>query len=272
MKVRQVVGLILTSLMATTTMLGSITGLMAFAHQGDAGVLMLGDAAIPVGTLAFIAGLDGLAISLTVQAHRHGETDGVALVGLLVATLLSTTLQVIAVADKGPAAWVVHGLPAPCTGVAAYFLLRSLDKGHVAPPPPPVGLVAEDPGVLTAEGPAPAPAADAPAPSPAPGVPLAKAEPVRTDAPSSGATRGRKVRGPRSAGPAPVKGDELVRRVAVHLTEREQSLTNANVEAAIRHINRTCSRSTRDQVYAALAEPDGLSVWATSVNTPPKEQ
>jgi hypothetical protein len=256
---REHLGAILIGLMACATMAGSVSGLVAYAHLGKAGEI----GGIPVGTIAFVAGLDGLALALTVLAHRKGSTDWVAFGVLVVATLASTALQVAAVWAEGTAAIIVHGSPAPCTAVAAYFLLRSLGHAEELPPPPDStgGLIAEASASeqvgVTAETP------------PASEVPLASG-PQRRPTSSARGTQGpggRKGRG-RSDGPAPSSNEEKARLAAVWLAENGETLSARSVEAAVRATAGSCGRSTRDAVYSILSEPGALDIWAETSATP----
>lgn len=262
---REHLGVTLIGLMATATMLGSVSGLIHYAEKGAPGVLAWGDVIIPVGSIAFVAGLDGLAISLTVLAHRKGKTDWAAFTGLVLATVASTALQVAAVWGDAEAV-IVHGTPAPCTAVAAFFLLRSLTPRGVTESP----LPAPPMGAVNVDGPAPAPATEAEAPAP-PVTGVSPAEeverrPVATQATSSSRGKGQGGRR-RPAGPPAVKGDELVRQAARWLMKHDRKLTAANVEVAVRAINGTCSKDTRTATYAALTLEEAM----TSATGPERE-
>lgn len=271
MKARQYVGATLTGAMASTALLGSLAGLTHFASKGLAYVVTVplgGGIDLPLGTWAFVAGIDGLAISLTVQVHDEDGIDWWAAAGLVAVTLFSAVLQFIAAPD-GWQAKTVHTAPAPCAGLAAAFFFRSVGRKHDVADTSPEETLTATSGALDEEGPAPGPAPLANAvPPPAPGVPLEKRTPPRRSAtaPRPSASRGQGERGRSSrTGPAPVKGDELVRRVAVWLTENERTLSARSVEAAVKSIRGSCARTLRDEVYAALSEPDALDTWATSV-------
>lgn len=252
---REHVGAVLISLMACATMAGSVSGLVHFAEIGKAGTLMNGT--VPVGTIAFVAGLDGLAISLTILAHRKGATDWTAFGGLVVATLASTALQVAAVWDQGPAAIIVHGSPAPCTGVAAYFLLRSLGHTEGELPPPPS---ADSTGGLIGETPTSELDGATAGPPPATEVPRTSGTERRptSSAPVTQGSGGRKGRG-RQNGPGPLPFEELVQATARRLMEDGRSLSKRQVEAAVREISGSCSRETRDRVHEALLVEDVMS-------------
>lgn len=250
---REHLGAILIGLMACATMAGSVSGLVHFAEIGKAGVIN----GIPVGTIAFVAGLDGLAISLTILAHRKGSTDWVAFGGLVVATLASTILQVAAVWDQGPAAIIVHGSPAPCTGVAAFFLLRSLGHAESALPPPPS---ADSTGGLIAEASTSELDGATAGPPPATEVPLTSGIERRptSSAPVTQGSGGRKGRG-RSGGSAPLPFEELVQATARQLMEQGRGISKRSVDTTVREITGSCSRDTRDRVHEALLVEDAMS-------------
>lgn len=124
-----------TGIMATTAMLGSISGLVAFANQGRAGEITIplnGGFTLPLGTLAFVACVDGLAIAMTVQVHDHDRgIDPWPLAVLVAVTAFSAVLQCIATPDPLPGfeadAWkirVAHTVPAPFAAVAAAMFFR----------------------------------------------------------------------------------------------------------------------------------------------------
>lgn len=255
---RDRLGGILIACMAATTMLGSVSGLIHYAQKGAPGVLTFGDLNIPVGTLAFVAGLDGLAIALTVLAHRGEETDWSAFVGLVLATAGSTALQVAAVWDKGADAVIVHGLPAPCTGVAAFYWLRSLShKRSEALPPPPVHV----PGGITVDASASGPAAQAAPPS----APEAPPEPA---GPQQRTTTPRATRGTSRPGGRPkLQGEALYTAAALWLTENERTLSARSAEEAVKAVRGSCGRALRDEVYAALSAPDAVTYWAETSAT-----
>jgi hypothetical protein len=265
-------GPVLIGAMATMTLLGSISGLIGYAEKGDPGALHFGSFGVPTGTLAFVAGLDGLAISLTLLAHRHGSTDWSAFGGLVVVTGISTALQVAAVWGAGTTAVIVHGSPAPCTAVAAFYLLRSLGAHHGPASSPEAGLPAPPMGAVSVDGSTPAPTAEATALAPpVTGAPLeagplaqrrtSRATPSR---PSKGKREGSRLP---SAGSPPVKGDDLVRQAAQWLMKNDRKLTAVNVQAAVRAINGTCSKDTRTTVYAALTLEEAM----TSATGPDQE-
>lgn len=256
---------LLTGAMATTAMAGSISGLVHFAGEGSAYALPVLGVMVPLGTFAFVAGIDGLAISLTRQVHRDHGIDWIAATGLILITLVSMTLQVLAVLDDGWKAWVVHGSPAPAAGIAAafFFRQRGRERSEGRPPPPAV------PGGLTVETSAPGqgqPAAAAP--DPAPEVPLEPPSPQSRKTPPARGTQASGGRGGRvrsSTGPArtPLVGDELATAVARRLMEQGDKLSKRKVDVAVRAINGTCSTKTRDEVYAALLTEEAMTPIAT---------
>jgi hypothetical protein len=263
---RKLVGIVLISGMAFFTMLGSISGLIHYAEGGQPGVIDIGGAHVPTGTIAFVAGLDGLAAALTVLAHQKGKTDWLAFGGLLAATAASTALQVAAVWGDAQAV-IVHGLPAPCTGVAAGFLLHSLNHApDEALPPPPVVHASGGPSDVASTSGSVAQAA----PPPAPEVPPAPAG-AQQRPPTSRAKRATSGAGGRPTQPK-LEGDELLRAVALRLIEAEQTLTVRNVEGAVKATRGSCSRTLRDSVYAALSEPDALGLWAEAAVTPDSKE
>jgi hypothetical protein len=260
---REHLGAVLIGLMACATMAGSVSGLVHFAEIGKAGEIN----GIPVGTIAFVAGLDGLAISLTILAHRKGSTDWLAFGGLVAATLVSTVLQVAAVWDQGPAAIIVHGSPAPCTGVAAFFLLRSLGHAEGVLPEPP----AESTGGLKDETSASEREGASAAQPPATEVPLTSGTERRltSSAPVTQGSGGRKGRGRCYPPPAPPSIEGKARLAAVWLAENERTLSARSVEEAVRASSGSCGRETRDEVYALLSAPDGLDIWTETSATFP---
>lgn len=143
MNAREWVNAVITGAMAVTAMLGSIYGLVAFAQQGLAGDVTIplgsnGEFTLPLGTLAFVAAVDGLALAMTVQVHD--VEDGVdlwALAVLVAITTFSAVLQCIATPDPIPGreadAWkirVAHTVPAPFAAVAAAMFFRSLHRSR----------------------------------------------------------------------------------------------------------------------------------------------
>ncbi len=211
MNLRQIIQAVLAGLMAATAMLGSISGLVAFAAQGAAGTitLPLDGPTLPLGTWAFVACLDGLAIVMALQVHDHERgVDWPALGVLVLVTAASAALQFMA----APANWkaqVVHTAPAPLAGLATAMFFRSLGS--------------RDPQPAKAAKPA-APRRAAAPPPPAPAVP---AEEPRDAAVTNIATARRAVE---------MSDEDIAREAAELLTRDGKTFSRRNWEAACKEV------------------------------------
>lgn len=229
MNTRQWIGAVITGLMATTAMLGSISGLVAFAEQGLAAHVTVYGLDVPLGALAFVAGIDGLTIAMTVQVHDHDRgVDWLAVAVLVVVTSFSALLQFLAAPD-GWKPKTVHTVPAPFAGLAAAMFFHSLG--------------ARRPDSTTRSKPKPKPASSAPetARSALPAPP--HAAPPGPDAyPALAVVGGRRT---------DVDEDQLVAEVDAWLAGQDRPPSKASVKDAGAALGLPCRGNERALAVAA---------------------
>lgn len=129
MNARQHLQVAMAAVMTTFTVALSVHGLAEIAAKGQASTVDIGNQSFPLGALAFIGGLDGMAF-VAALSPKHELPD---LIVLVAAHLASAALQFVA-APADPWAKAVHTTPVLMTGVAIWLLIRSL--GHRTPTKP----------------------------------------------------------------------------------------------------------------------------------------
>jgi hypothetical protein len=128
---RHLAAAVLTGTMTVVSMLGSVTGLVAFAAKGQAHIVTIPgvNVDIPLGMWAFVAALDGLAIVLALQVHDGGRIDPYAAAVLATVTASSAVLQFLA----APPVWeakVVYTAPVPMAAVGTAMFFRGLHRAR----------------------------------------------------------------------------------------------------------------------------------------------
>lgn len=229
---REKLGVFMAAVIAFLALTGSISGLVAYAMAGEAQTIPIRGHDFPIGVIAFVAGIDLLALTLTTWAHDHTKRFGIdwgPAVVLAMITGFSGTLQYIH-APMTVAGKIVHTWPSFATVVAAGFAIWKVDKAKQRARKP--NEEAKTGSVRTGAAASPDRAEEVPS-LPPPPVGNLDVDGGATPIPIGTARRKGGRRSATSASP-PLSRDEILRQLHTYFTEQNIRPTKQSVRDVVK--------------------------------------